>query len=882
MTMSIFKIPVSGILILLLSLTVSAQQQYELNDGWKAMRASDIKLTGEVISNISHPPTNWLPATVPGTVLTTQLQNKQIPDPFYGMNNEQIPDLYKTGSAYYTYWFVKDFTEDAPETNEKIWALFRGVNNSCDVYLNGHKVNDHQYKSMYLRQRYDLTPYMAKDGHNRLAVIVYPPDPAGNPNGGQGGDGTIAHNLTAQYTAGWDWIQPVRDRNTGIWDKVFIHKTRQVILSNTHVVTLVPGIRNTEGRQEPATIKVSAELENTSDETIKGTLQYKCNGSKRSVKVTLLPHNQMKVNLPELVVDNPELWWPNGYGAQPMYELTTRFLIDRKISDEEQVTFGIRQLQAEWNKKTQSRELHVNGQRIFIKGGNRILSDALLRFSPERYDAEVRYHRDMNLNMIRIWGGGITERPDFYDECDKYGLLIMQDLWVSGDCNGRWYDPLKLEDTLARRNYPDDHRLFITSAADQVKMLRNHPSLAFWCGGNEIQPPADILKALKDTVMPQLDNTRYFFDHSNADSMSYKSGDGPYTIQPINYFWEHRSFPFNSEVGSVGIGDYESLEKFIPKENIVVPEYDIASRKWKIDPVWKYHKYCGYDSAIESYGHAADVKDFARKAQLVNYDQYRALMEGATSHMWDWYTGVMVWKTQNPWTAMVGQMYDVYLDPNASMYGLSNGAKPIHIMYDPVKHSVLIANNGFSKLNKMHMWVTLYTKDGVRDDLLNSFVDVPPGTCNEYANVNNTIEELGKNDGIFLSLRLSDVVTGKLADENLYWLPNADGRYPILDSIPKVPVTATANLISKGVIEVTISNPLTTTVAFFNRISLVDATTKKRILPAFCNNNYISVIPGGQNTIQVTFAPQEGITPMISIEGWNVDNQLIPIKQTNK
>ena len=154
-----------------------------------------------------------MPATVPGTVLTTLLNNNKVPDPFYGMNNKYIRDIYETGNAYYTYWFVKDFKETA-HGEELVWLHLRGVNYKCDVYLNGKKLNRKTHEGMFLRQQYNITAVLAKDGNNRLAVIVYPPDAPGNPNGGQGGDGTIAKNLTHQYTAGWDWIQPVRDRNT--------------------------------------------------------------------------------------------------------------------------------------------------------------------------------------------------------------------------------------------------------------------------------------------------------------------------------------------------------------------------------------------------------------------------------------------------------------------------------------------------------------------------------------------------------------------------------------------------------------------------------------------------------------------------------------------
>ena len=106
-----------------------------------------------------------------------------------------------------------------------------------------------------------------------------------------------------------------------------------------------------------------------------------------------------------------------------------------------------------------------------------------------------------------------------------------------------------------------------------------------------------------------------------------------------------------------------------------------------------------------AYGPVKDLEDFANKAQLVNYDQYRALMEGFSAHMWDWYTGAIIWKTQNPWTAMRGQMYDYYLDPNACLYGLHCGSEPLHIMYDPVTGMTMIANNTFRTHRDLMMQV---------------------------------------------------------------------------------------------------------------------------------------------------------------------------------
>jgi len=251
-------------IVLLTQLQTSAQNQYELNSGWKCQKATAVTVNGAQLSKSNFPLGSWQEATVPGTVLTTQLNNKQVPDPFIGMNNAHIPDIYKVGRDYYTYWFVKDFKEVSPQNNNQVYLNLRGVNYSYNVFLNGHQLNDKLHSGMFLRQTYNITQWLSKSGNNRLAVIVYPPDVVGNPNGGQGGDGTIARNVSIQYTAGWDWIQPIPDRNTGIWDKVTIERTGAVKITDPHVITLVPGIRQPDGPQQPANIIVSAVVENAS------------------------------------------------------------------------------------------------------------------------------------------------------------------------------------------------------------------------------------------------------------------------------------------------------------------------------------------------------------------------------------------------------------------------------------------------------------------------------------------------------------------------------------------------------------------------------------------------------------------------------------------
>ena len=324
---------------ILLVQSATAQDQHELNSDWFCNPIKKTNADGYELSKASYSLKKWMPATVPGTVLTTLLNNGEIPDPFYGMNNEKIKDIYDTGRDYYTYWFVKDFNETA-KNDEQVWLKFRGINYSVDIFLNGKKVNKEPFKGMYLRRQFNITKMLAKKGNNRLAILVHPADEVGNPNGGQGGDGTIAKGVALQYTAGWDWIQPVRDRNTGIWDKVFIEKTKSINLKNPHVVTIVEGKRTPDAAQEPVTIKVSAELENTQNKPIRGKLEYNLAGQTISKEVTLAANEVSEMSFPDFTLMNPKLWWPSGYGEQYLYDINIKFSVDGHISDSEKVIFA--------------------------------------------------------------------------------------------------------------------------------------------------------------------------------------------------------------------------------------------------------------------------------------------------------------------------------------------------------------------------------------------------------------------------------------------------------------------------------------------------------------------------------------------------------------
>lgn len=834
-----------------------------IHSDWYARKANEVKMDGNRLSAAPLDKTGWLPARVPGTVLTTLLENHMYPAPEFGLNNNLIPDIHEVGNDFYTYWFTRQFTINNLPEGRNVWLNFRGINYKAEIFLNGKRINRNTHEGMFLRKTFNITPYLRTDAPNVLAVLVYPPTHAGNPNGGQGGDGQIARNNTMQYTPGWDWIQPVRDRNTGIWDEVSITTTGPVCLSSPYVVTKVPGVRDPETKtQREAFVNTSVELENTGSTSLKGLLVCETNGTRLTQPVTLSPFEKKTVSLNPLAVKNPRLWWPNGIGEQPLYDMNLSFEIGNQVSDRERLRYGIREITSDKCPDNGGRRFFVNGQKIYVTGGNYINSDWLLRLSPERYRDEVRFHAEMNLRMIRVWGGALVERPEFYNACDEFGILVFQDLWGSGDCNGAWEDPTKMDSRERRWEYPDNHDLFIASVEDQVKMIRNHPSLCFWCGANEWPLAKDIDQCLRKEVFPRLDPERLFVSFS-TDTLFTRNylgdnGDGPYGIQEPEWFFSFRSHPFNPEAGSVGSPEVESMREMMTEQDLA----GFPRKGFTRNYTWRYHKDLGYGDHLERYGEVKDIETYCKYAQVVNYDQYRSFMEGWASHMWDWYTGILIWKTQNSWTSLRGQMYDWSLDVNASLYGTRKGCEPLHAYYNPVTRKAGLLNTTLKDYTDLSIVARIYNLEG-------KLLWEKETRASSKANTVQELLDIPVPEGIkgayFLRLALNADVP------NIYWLTTEPKDYTSLSQLPKSRPDIKTDIKKEGSNFVgTVRLSADSQISFFNRIKVFDKETGKRILPVHYSDNYITLMPGDQQEISLEFPanlPEERI--QIVVDSYN-------------
>ncbi|KAF9607598.1 hypothetical protein IFM89_037526 [Coptis chinensis] len=879
----------------------------KLDSGWIAARSTEIHLTGIQLTT-THPPPGptsppyWIQAVVPGTVLGTLLKNNLVPDPFYGLENEAIIDIADSGREYYTFWFFTTF-QSAPLAHQHVDINFRGINYSGEVYVNGYKKD--LPKGMFRRHSVDVTDILHPDSKNLLAVLIHPPDNPGKipKQGGQGGDHQIGKDVAAQYVQGWDWMTPIRDRNTGIWDEVSISVT--------------------------------------------GLFLYR-----------------------------PNLWWPNGMGKQFLYNVVVSVDVeDYGESDSWSHLFGFRKIESAIDDATGGRLFKVNGQPVFIRGGNWMPSDGLLRLSEKRYSTDIKFHADMNFNMIRCWGGGLAERPEFYHYCDIYGLLVWEEFWITGDVDGRG-------DPISNPNGPLDHDLFLLCAADTIKLLRNHPSLALWVGGNEQTPPDDINTALKnnlelhpyfkgldiicssfeelylasDDPSQYLDGTRVYIQGSMWDGFANGKGDftdGPYGIQnPEDFFKDSfYQYGFNPEVGSVGMPVAATIRATMPPEGWKIPVTSMQHDGYKkeiANPIWEYHKYIEYSQEglvpyqVELYGEPKDLDDFCEKAQLVNYIQYRALLEGWTSRMWTKYTGVLIWKTQNPWTGLRGQFYDHLLDQTAGFYGCRCAAEPIHVQLNLATYFIEVVNTTSDGLSNIALEASVWDLDGTLTYYKVTESLTVPAKRTQIIVEMTYPKSKNPQPVYFLLLKLLNTSDNSIISRNFYWLHLSGGDYKQLESYrtKTIPLKITSKASITGFtykVQISVENTSKSPnlkrldsknhvtrqhendhnpesmfavqgeekhevgilrcvyrrflssddslkvvevdssdsgVAFFLHFS-VHAAKKvlqgedTRVLPVHYSDNYFSLVPGETMVIDIAFEVPSGVSPEIWLHGWN-------------
>ena len=910
-----------------------------LSGDWSIKSSVSVKEGGEIISTVKFKPEAWYPAIVPTTVLNALIKDNVYADPWIGLNNYKIPDVSdefnrKYNLAKYSYidgktnpwkdpyWFRKEFDLPATYNGRKLWLNFDGINYRADVWLNGHKVAEKQEMvGMFLRFRYDITEYALVNQKNCLAVEIHQVDHPGLPSPGvqfevfgknRGHAIDIFKDETLKFSGGWDCAPVIRDRNMGIYQDVYITATGPVSIENPFVVTDLP-LPDTSR----ADIKISAELKNSSNEEVDGvliikislinTLEFptyskKLGGSmpdiiiKKEVKLPADHVTEVTLNsseYPSLSIHNPYLWWPNGYGKQYLHNMEFTFSIGDKISDKENTTFGIRKITNEIKKigNDYGRVFFINGQRVFCKGGW-LQPDALQNLNEKRVYDEARLMAKANVNMVA--SEDAPSPPDIVlDSYDKYGLM----------CWETFYQCYRMfpGDTVTENN-PSDHALALREARDIIKRYRNHPSLVIWCAANEVTVAEDIYKPLRKYAS-DLDGTRTFLAASSTswDIDKYTpyikadlplgttdDGDPDYNWNPEHFYFdkilEVNKQAFRNELGVASVPVYSSLKKFIPRFSI-----DTGSTIYPLDSTWAEHgawddnnyAFRGYDNAIRTlYGKPSSVEDYAKKAQFVNANSYRAMFEAANHRMWTITSGVMLWKLNDCWPSVLWQLYDWYLCQNASYYYSQKAMEQVHIQMNANNHTISLINRKHEKLDSLRLLVEVIDFNMKTAWYRSQPVDIGADMYSELFTIPTGLH-LTPVYFVRLELKGKD---GRILSENTYWLSSSDKPdYSALANLEPVALELSGYKEEAGkewCISVKLKNN-TGKLSFFNRLVITKGEKGEEVLPTFWDSNFIILFPGEEKTVKATIETEDlgGADPYLSIDG---NTKVKPILPKNK
>lgn len=430
----------------------------QLHSGWRFKQAGEAE---------------WHPATVPGVVHTDLMDNKMIEDPYFRLNERELQWIDKEDWIYEVTFDAGELLRDY----DRIRLEFLGLDTYADVFLNDTQVL--AADNMFRRWDAEVRSLLKERG-NVLRVYFHSPIKKALPlydalpyhyeawndqadNGGLDGKKVSPFTRKAGYHYGWDWGP--RLVTSGIWRPVLLRGWNDLRLEDVFH-------RQLEVTPQAARVETQVELECTAPAEATVTV---CDGKRvlgtRSVQ---LHAGMNRVSVP-FTVPNPRLWWCRGMGEPNLYTLRTTVQQGERILAENSTEVGFRSVTVEKERDAYGRSLRflLNGQPVFCKGANYIPCDCFLpRVTREIYDRTIRDAVDVNMNMLRVWGGGIYEDDYFYQLCDRQGLLVWQDFMYACavyPAEGALLENMRLE------------------AVDNVRRLRNHASVVYWCGNNENQ-----------------------------------------------------------------------------------------------------------------------------------------------------------------------------------------------------------------------------------------------------------------------------------------------------------------------------------------------------------------------------------------------------------
>lgn len=706
----------------------------------------------------------WYKAQTPGCVHTDLMDNGLIPDPFYRDNEIKVQWVEKEDWEY-----RKEFElpEKLLERNH-IELVAKGLDTFTQVFLNGEKIA--KTDNMFRGWRFDVKPFLKK-GKNELKIyfesavnkekLLEEKLPYKLP-------GNSPHVRKAPYHFGWDWGP--RLVTCGIWRPVYLEAWDKAFINELEIVQEFK-------IKDEVTIHIKPGM--ISDENQKFKIKVSVSGKKQIFTKSLSTFLKRGLNAREipLKIKNPNLWWPNGLGEQNLYLVKVELFKGNQLLDSESKRIGIRTLVLEqkddrWGKSFQ---FVVNRIPFFAKGGNWIPSDSFApRVTRQKYEKLLRSCAEAKMNMLRVWGGGYYESPEFYDLCDELGLAIWQDFMFACALfpgGGEFLENVKNE-------------------ADYViKELRHHPSLALWCGNNEceegwfhwgwkLQYPAKVwedYEKIFHQILPdkvkELDPQRAYWPsspHSEkiGDPRSPDSGDMHYWgiwhgKEPFEEYRKkfHRFF---SEFGFQSFPLIETVKKYtLPQEwNIASPVMELHQKHPEGNRLILHYM-------LDHYRMPKDFESLLWLSEVLQAEGMKIGVEHFRSQM-PCIMGSLYWQINDCWPVASWSGMDYYGNWKALHYYAKRFYNPILIA--PVAHENnlnVYCLSDLTKPEKADFSWAVYTYDGEILSREKTTIQIGPGQSKII--LTKSLEQLKNNfsdDKIYFYCELAQA--DKILSSNIY------------------------------------------------------------------------------------------------------------------
>lgn len=848
---------------------------------WQIQSSAKAQQSGAEVSSEGYSTLDWYPVSARATVMAGLLENGTYKNVFYSDNLRAAAEPDSSGSVFVVpWWYRSEFTLFEAGRETRTLLRINGIIASADVWLNGNLVAEQAaVAGAYPVHEIDVTRWVHA-GTNTLALRVHPAD------------------SRSSLSIGWvDWNPTPPDNNMGPWRGVDIVRTGPVEIRFPQVTSTLslPDLAR-------AALTVNVEARNLDASAHDATIMGVVAGVSLRRTIHLDPGQTQTVSFspnsdPGLALNHPQVWWPVGMGAHPLYGLEMTAVVDGAISNRASTTFGVRSVSSHLTQQGYV-QFVINGKPVLIRGAG-WAPDMFLRDDPKRMETEFSYVVNLGLNTIR--SEGKLEDARFYDLADRDGIMIL----AGWECCDKWESWAK---TGGEPWDASDEKVAAASMASEARLLRNHPAVIGFLIGSDNAPPAAISKMYVDTLHAEdwsLPIIAAAVPQATAETgPSGMKMDGPYSWVPPAYWYADKlggAFGFDSEVSAgASIPLLDDLTRMLSPQELEALWKKPEARQYHASAAWSiFATIEPFDTALSRrYGPPKSLADYVAKSQLENYDNVRAQFEAFNARMGAAKpsTGVIYWMLNNAWPSLHWHLYDYFLNPAGAYFGAKLANEPVHIQYSYDTRAVMLVNHTLTREHGLRAVIRVRNLDGsVAYERRLQDIDLAANVARQLAML-PALEGLSRTYFIELELALAD---GKSISRNVYWLSTQTDeldwahsnwyltpvtRYADLTPLQSLP-TATSEVRAtmqhagaEDIATVTLTVPLSSkAVALFQHVSIKRPAGGELTLPILWSDNDVTLWPGESLTLIAHFATAGAEAPVVDVSGWNVPTQSVPV-----